>query len=198
MNNLNEKADSKSQQRLMGMVYAYKTGKLKLDKLPTSLADKIKSIADGERRKTGDKRKFTKGISINDAKDFASTKHKDLPENIQKESKILRFDDYVKENIDNPLDGGLSDGLTIEDIAKMHDIPLEYLEEILPKAIDIEMEHTEDEEVAARIALDHLYETPVYYDDKIGLPEMEERLEDLSDDEIEKIVKFDEYEKNDK
>ena len=39
---LNEKASSKSQQRLMGMVYAYKSGKLDLDKLPQSLKDKIK------------------------------------------------------------------------------------------------------------------------------------------------------------
>jgi len=69
----------------------------------------------------------------------------------------------------------------------------------MPSAIDIEMEHTDDPDVAARIALDHLAETPLYYDDKIGLPNMEEELEDMEDDEIEKVIyknikKFNEFE----
>lgn len=51
---------SKSQQRLFGMVHAYKKGKLK--KAPK----KIKEIA--------------KNISDEDAKDFAKTKSRDLPE----------------------------------------------------------------------------------------------------------------------
>ena len=99
-----EKSTSKSQQRLMGMVYAYKNGSLKLDKLPQSLADKIKGIADGERRKTGDKRKFTKGMSKGDVKDFASTKHEGLPQKVEEnktfkmENKIKRFDEYVNES----------------------------------------------------------------------------------------------------
>ena len=94
---LNEKSISKSQQRLFGMVYAYKSGKLDLDKLPKSLAEKIKSIADGERRKTGDRRKFTKGMSKSDVKDFASTKHGDLPETVN-ECNILKFNEYIVEH----------------------------------------------------------------------------------------------------
>jgi hypothetical protein len=95
---INEKSISKSQQRLFGMVYAYESGKLDLDKLPKSLAEKIKKIADGERRKTGDKRKFTKGMSKSDVKDFASTKHEDLPETVN-ECNILKFNDYIFENM---------------------------------------------------------------------------------------------------
>jgi cytochrome c553 len=53
-------AKSKSQQRLFGMVHAYKNGKLK--KAPA----KIKEIA--------------KNISDDDARDFAKTKSKGLPE----------------------------------------------------------------------------------------------------------------------
>lgn len=90
-------AKSKSQQRLMGMVYAYKDGKLDLDKLPKSLADKIKGIADGERRKTGDKRKKTKGMTKTDAKKYASTKHKGLPEKVE-ERIITKFNDFIKES----------------------------------------------------------------------------------------------------
>jgi len=54
-----EKSLSKSQQRLMGMVYAYKKGRMKA-------SDEVKKIA--------------KGMSMKDAKKFASTKHKGLPE----------------------------------------------------------------------------------------------------------------------
>lgn len=97
MNFLNEKAKSKSQQRLFGMVYAYKEGKLDLDELPKSLADKIKKMADGQRKKTGDKRRKTKGISKSDALDYASTKHDDLPETV-KENIITKFDKFIKEN----------------------------------------------------------------------------------------------------
>lgn len=97
MENLNEKAKSKSQQRLFGMVYAYKKGDLDLDELPKSLADKIKSIADGERKKTGDRRKKTKGISKSDALDFAATKHDDIPQKVQ-ENIITKFDKFIKEN----------------------------------------------------------------------------------------------------
>jgi hypothetical protein len=100
---------SKSQQRLMGMVYAYKKGDLDLNDLSPSLAQKIKDIADGKRRKTGDRRKKTDGISLKKAKEFASTKHKGLPEKVE-ESIITKFDIFIKEN--NTMDEGLSD--TIE------------------------------------------------------------------------------------
>ena len=97
---LNEKSNSRSQQRLMGMVYAYKNGELKLDNLPKSLSEKIKGIADGTKRKTGDKRKKTKGISKTDAKDYASTKHKGLPEKV-KETIVIKYNDYLNESNDS-------------------------------------------------------------------------------------------------
>lgn len=65
---LNEKASSASQQRLFGMVYALKKGDLKKDSVTKTLWEKIKKIADG--------------ISLKDAKDFAETKHTDLPERL--------------------------------------------------------------------------------------------------------------------
>lgn len=91
-------AHSKSQQRLLGMVYAYKDDKLDLEDLPKSLADKIKSIADGSRKKTGDKRKKTKGISKKSAKDFASTKHEGLPEKVEENLYIIKYSDFLLEN----------------------------------------------------------------------------------------------------
>lgn len=55
-----EKSSSRSQQKLMGMVYAYKKGQMK------NASDEVKKIANG--------------MSMKDAKKFASTKHKGLPE----------------------------------------------------------------------------------------------------------------------
>jgi len=71
-------AQSKSQQRLMGMVYQYKeTGKLPDN---DDLADKIKKIA--------------QSISKQDAKDFAMTKHKGKPELVES---MLTFKQYLTE-----------------------------------------------------------------------------------------------------
>jgi hypothetical protein len=102
---LNEKSTSKSQQRLMGMVYAYKKGKLNLDNLNKSLADKIKKIADGGIGKDGEK---IKGISLKKAKDFAKTKHEGLPEKVE-EQNIILFTDFVSESIKKEKEIGKQD-----------------------------------------------------------------------------------------
>ena len=60
---LNEESKSKSQQRLMGMAYAYKKGEL-----DTEPSDSVKKLADS--------------MSEKDLEDFASTKHKGLPEKV--------------------------------------------------------------------------------------------------------------------
>jgi hypothetical protein len=58
----------------------------------------------------------------------------------------------------------LSEGLTIEDIATLHSVPVKQIEEQLAKGIEVEYEHTDDTSEAARIAMDHLVEMPDYYD----------------------------------
>lgn len=95
---LNEKATSKSQQRLMGMVYAYKNGDLKLKSLPNELANKIKEIADGTH--SGNKKRKNKGISKKAAKDFASTKHEGLPDKVEELLSIIKYDDFILEHLD--------------------------------------------------------------------------------------------------
>lgn len=74
---------SKAQQRFFGMVDAYKKGELK------NASSKIKKAANG--------------MSMNDAKDFAETKHKGLPEKV-KEQAIIRLTEsdlhrIVKESV---------------------------------------------------------------------------------------------------
>lgn len=61
---LNEKAKSKAQQKFMGMVHAYQKGELSDDEVSDEVKKAAKSMTDKE------------------AEDFASTKHKGLPEKI--------------------------------------------------------------------------------------------------------------------
>lgn len=68
-------ATSKSQQRLMGMMYAYRNGKLK--NLPQNLKDRADSM------------------KLKDLKVKASTKHEDLPEKVE-ENLILNFEEFCK------------------------------------------------------------------------------------------------------
>lgn len=77
---------SKSQQRFFGMVDAYKKGELK------NASSKIKKAA--------------KGMSMDDVKDFAETKHKGLPEKVEEKVIRLTEDDLhrvVKESVDRIL-----------------------------------------------------------------------------------------------
>ena len=64
---LDEKALSKSQQRFMGMVYAYKKGEM------PNASDEVKKAAEG--------------MSKKDAEKYASTKHAKLPEKVEPEKK---------------------------------------------------------------------------------------------------------------
>jgi len=63
-NNLQEKSKSKSQQRFMGMVHAVQKGELSPDKVGGSVAKAADTMSD------------------KDAEDFASTKHKGLPDHV--------------------------------------------------------------------------------------------------------------------
>jgi phage-related tail protein len=71
-------ARSKTQQRLMGQAYAYKTGEIKAKDLNPEYADEIKKLA--------------KSMTEKQLEDFAKTKHKNLPEKV--EEKIKRFDTF--------------------------------------------------------------------------------------------------------
>lgn len=72
---------SKSQQRLFGMVHAYKKGELDTSSINSTLLKKIKKIAGGIKDKS--------------AKDFAKTKHKGLPE--VKEARHITFKEFLVE-----------------------------------------------------------------------------------------------------
>lgn len=73
-------AKSKSQQRLMGLAYAYKSGEIKAKDLNPKYADKVKELA--------------KSMTQKQLKDFAKTKHKKLPEKV--EETLLKFGEFNK------------------------------------------------------------------------------------------------------
>jgi hypothetical protein len=62
------------------------------------------------------------------------------------------------------LEGGLSDGMTILDIAKKHGTSVLQIRDQITKGIKVEHEHTTDNTIAKKIAMDHLVEDPSYYD----------------------------------
>ncbi len=94
------------------------------------------------------------------------------PGEIKKKMKNL----YLSEETEN-IEGGLSSGKTIKDIAIMHtyddstdsvdpsDIEkmVSHLEDQLSMGVEVEMEHTNDASLAKEIAMDHLTENPNYY-----------------------------------
>jgi hypothetical protein len=58
---------------------------------------------------------------------------------------------------------GLAKGMTLNDLAKKHNVSLETLQKEHKKGTDVELEHTSSWEMAAAIAKDHLFEDPDYY-----------------------------------
>lgn len=73
---LNEKSKSENQQQFMGMVYAYKKGELD----DSEVSDEVKKAAED--------------MSLEDAKDYASTKHDGLPEKVDED--VSEDDMYVE------------------------------------------------------------------------------------------------------
>jgi len=52
----------------------------------------------------------------------------------------------------------------LEELAALHSVSVDFLQTQLTKGIQVEKEHTDSEEVAQKIALDHLKEDPIYYE----------------------------------
>lgn len=63
----------------------------------------------------------------------------------------------------NKIKGGKADKLSVEDIAKKHDVSIESIESQIKMGKKVEMEHVDDSDLAEEIAMDHLEEIPDYY-----------------------------------
>jgi hypothetical protein len=64
---------------------------------------------------------------------------------------------------EDKVSGGLSDNMSLSDIAKKHNVSVEELNKEFEMGMKVEMEHTTDKEIAKEIAKDHLFEDPKYY-----------------------------------
>lgn len=78
-------ARSKTQQRLFGQALALKRGKIKMSDLDPRWAQEITNLSDS--------------MSVKKLRDFARTKHKNLPEKVE-ETKILDFIGFINEELD--------------------------------------------------------------------------------------------------
>jgi hypothetical protein len=83
--------------------------------------------------------------------------------------------DYAKEM---EARGENEESACIEDLAARHGVSLEDITNQLEMGLKVEMEHTEDMDVAKKIALDHLAEDPHYYT-KLAKMEAENEEGDL-------------------
>ena len=60
--------------------------------------------------------------------------------------------------------GGLAKGMSIEDLAKKHNLSVKQTSDLLKVGTQVELEHTTSLEAAREIAMDHIYEDPYYYE----------------------------------
>lgn len=72
-------------------------------------------------------------------------------------------DSVKEEDSDETLKGGLSDNMSLGDIATKHKVDIEDLTKQFLEGLKKEKEHTKDEKEASEIAMDHLSEDPEYY-----------------------------------
>lgn len=124
------------------------------------------------------------------------TKHKELTRDLgiktlgdlksfkdhQGSAELDALKDYKKElDLDEALGlkEGISGNMTIEEIAEKHKVPVEDIRKQLEIGVKVEKEHTDDKSKAERIALDHLFEIPNYYDklDKMEKSALKEETE---------------------
>lgn len=99
--------------------------------------------------------------------------------NITKKDDEVEKSEYTEKEVDeankkDEIKGGYADGMTVEQIAEKHGVSKEKIMEQVNVGKGVELEHTDDENKAIEIAMDHLYESANYY---TNLAEMESKAE---------------------
>jgi hypothetical protein len=84
-------------------------------------------------------------------------------------------DFFEDEDNKEQIKGGKADNLTIQELANKHNVELSQIKKELKQGMEVEMEHTDDPKIALEIAMDHLSESPVYYEE---LAKMESKFKD--------------------
>jgi len=91
------------------------------------------------------------------------------------DKKVEKFVEY--------LPGGMAEGMTAEDVAKIHGVEVSVINKQIKMGVKIEKEHSANPEVQAEICRDHLTETPFYYD---YLEEMEKTFKENLKEDLER------------
>lgn len=76
--------------------------------------------------------------------------------------KSKKNEDVIPGGLGDKLEGSMED--QHKQLAKMHGVSVEDIDAQVKKGIKVEMEHTDSEEIAHEIAMEHVYEDPKYYD----------------------------------
>jgi hypothetical protein len=107
-----------------------------------------------------------------------SDKYKEMGGNVDEEIKLpdlnmsygalkktLNYQGYDIEPMKQELQiGKVAKGMSVQQIAQHHNTTVDEIQKQLDKGIQVEMEHTDNQYIARAIALDHVYESPIYYD----------------------------------
>jgi len=86
--------------------------------------------------------------------------------------------------------GGKADNKSLGDIAKLHKVSIEHIISQFRMGVEIEHEHTTDNELAGEVAKDHLVEDPNYYS---KLKKMEESTNSELDTVLNKFSEVKKY-----
>jgi len=81
------------------------------------------------------------------------------------------------------LEGGIADSKSLDELAKKHKVDVKILTKQFNKGIKVEMEHTDNKQMAKEIAMDHISEDPKYYD-KLSKMETKDIKGDQNDKEM--------------
>jgi len=85
--------------------------------------------------------------------------------------RIIKDKDRISGGLADKLKGSMEE--KHQQLADMHGVTLDEIEEELALGIEIELEHTDDEDIAHEIAMDHIFEDAEYYT-KLSQAELEE------------------------
>lgn len=106
------------------------------------------------------KRAVDQGLPLNVHGDGKTTKYNRILK-----ADFIPPDEVFKKSIkkESKIPGGLSQGMSLSDIAKKHKVSIGELTDEFKKGYKVEREHTTDIDIAKEIAMDHLFEDPKYY-----------------------------------
>jgi len=81
------------------------------------------------------------------------------------------------------LEGGIADSKSLDELAKKHKVDVKVLTRQFNKGVKVEMEHTDNKQMAKEIAMDHISEDPKYYD-KLSKMETKDTKDNQNDKEM--------------